>query len=156
MPAVLCSAFSFSYFFSSTVSSTSRSNISLQGKTTNPNVCPQLMCWQRWTEGAFLSVSIVGFEFDAQVVSRAAQLRFLGFYLSIVLAAVLATTVRSEFSVTGGARAARKVFEAMIRSVMFAPMSYFESTPLGRLLNRFSYGTSRNLSAIKSHVRSRH
>lgn len=41
--------------------------------------------------------------------------------------------------VTGGSRAARRVFVSMLSSVLRAPMSYFETTPMGRVLNRFTY-----------------
>jgi ABC-type multidrug transport system fused ATPase/permease subunit len=41
--------------------------------------------------------------------------------------------------VTGGTRAAEKAFNSMLRSVLKAPLSYFESTPMGRILNRFTY-----------------
>ena len=40
---------------------------------------------------------------------------------------------------TGGSRAARKVFLAMLQRVLGAPMSYFETTPMGRVLNRMTY-----------------
>lgn len=41
--------------------------------------------------------------------------------------------------VAGGARCADKMFKAMTHRVLRAPMSYFETTPLGRVLNRFTY-----------------
>jgi ABC-type multidrug transport system fused ATPase/permease subunit len=41
--------------------------------------------------------------------------------------------------VTGGSRAARRVFLSMLSRVLFAPMVYFETTPIGRVLNRFTY-----------------
>lgn len=41
--------------------------------------------------------------------------------------------------VLGGARCAKNVFLAMLHSVLLAPVSYFETTPLGRILNRFTY-----------------
>ena len=50
-------------------------------------------------------------------------------------------TLYSVFAekVTGGFRASRRVFETMLQSILHAPMSYFETTPIGRLLNRFTY-----------------
>ena len=39
----------------------------------------------------------------------------------------------------GGARCAEKLFAKMTMSVLQAPMSFFETTPLGRILNRFTY-----------------
>jgi ABC-type multidrug transport system fused ATPase/permease subunit len=41
--------------------------------------------------------------------------------------------------VTGGTRAAKTVFSSMLSSVVMAPMSYFETTPMGRVLNRFTF-----------------
>lgn len=41
--------------------------------------------------------------------------------------------------VTGGSRAAKRVFLSMLDRVLHAPMSYFETTPMGRTLNRFTY-----------------
>ena len=38
--------------------------------------------------------------------------------------------LRSEWAVTGGCRATRNVFYSMLSSVLRAPMSYFETTPM--------------------------
>jgi len=43
--------------------------------------------------------------------------------------------------VFGGIRCAYKLFDGMTLSVLQAPMSFFETTPLGRILNRFTYDT---------------
>lgn len=42
-------------------------------------------------------------------------------------------------TVSGGARCAKTMFEKMLASVLRAPVSYFETVPLGRILNRFTY-----------------
>lgn len=42
-------------------------------------------------------------------------------------------------SVAGGARCAEKMFAGMLHRILRAPMSYFDTTPLGRTLNRFTY-----------------
>ena len=41
----------------------------------------------------------------------------------------------------GGFRCAEKVFISMLSTVLLAPISYFETTPIGRILNRFTYDT---------------
>jgi ABC-type multidrug transport system fused ATPase/permease subunit len=41
--------------------------------------------------------------------------------------------------VTGGARAAKQVFSSMLSRTLGCPISYFEQTPLGRVLNRYTF-----------------
>lgn len=50
-----------------------------------------------------------------------------------------ANSQRMFKSVTGGVRAATRVFQSMLARVLHAPMSYFETTPMGRIINRFTY-----------------
>lgn len=95
----------------------------------------------RWTDGADSSVEAFGIEFPPQTDGRSAQYKYLAVFSSILLVSILSTVVRSEWIVTGGARAAKNVFYAMLTRVLGAPMSYFESTPMGRILNRFTYDT---------------
>lgn len=93
----------------------------------------------RWTNGAEASITAFGIEFDPQISGRSAQYKYLAVYGSLILVSVFGTILRSEWSVTGGSRAAKNVFSAMLVRVLGAPMGYFESTPQGRLLNRFTY-----------------
>ena len=55
------------------------------------------------------------------------------------LSDVIESLCRSEWAVAGGTRCANSVFQFMVVHVLKAPLSYFESTPLGRILNRFTY-----------------
>lgn len=103
----------------------------------------------RWTNGAETPIFAVGIEFDPQTDGRTAQYRYLTVYSSLILVSVLATIMRSLWSVTGGSRAAKSVFASMLARVLRAPMSYFESTPQGRLLNRFTYDTVSLLTCFK-------
>jgi ABC-type multidrug transport system fused ATPase/permease subunit len=93
----------------------------------------------RWTNGAEMPISVFNMEFPAQTDGRDAQYEYLTVFALLILISVLGTIARSLWSVTGGARAAKNVFVSMLRSVLGAPMGYFESTPQGRLLNRFTY-----------------
>ena len=40
--------------------------------------------------------------------------------------------------VTGGIYASRKLHDGMLENILRSPMAFFETTPLGRVLNRFS------------------
>ena len=47
--------------------------------------------------------------------------------------------IRSQFIVQGGASCADKMFYNVTNRVVGAPMIYFETTPIGRILNRLTY-----------------
>jgi ABC-type multidrug transport system fused ATPase/permease subunit len=97
----------------------------------------------RWTNGAEMPITVFGIEFPPQTDGREAQYKYLFVFSMLILVSVFGTIFRSLWSVTGGARAAKNVFSAMLIRVLGAPMGYFESTPQGRLLNRFTYDTVR-------------
>ena len=48
------------------------------------------------------------------------------------------TMLGSIFLYVGGVRAARVLHRQMLKTVLRAPMSFFDMTPLGRIINRFS------------------
>ena len=98
----------------------------------------------KWTSGSDGPVTIFGEEFPAQTDGRSAQAKYLRVYFTIMAVSVFATFLRSEWAVTGGGRATKKVFESMLKSVLRAPMSYFETVPMGRILNRFTFDTDVN------------
>ena len=50
-----------------------------------------------------------------------------------------ATVFRSQWIIQGGLRCSQKLFNDMIKSIARAPMSYFETTPMGRILNRLTF-----------------
>lgn len=93
----------------------------------------------RWTGGADSPIVVFGITFAPQTDGRSAQYQYLLVYFLILLVSMVFTVLRSEWSVTGGTRASQKVFGSMLSSVLAAPLSYFETTPLGRILNRFTY-----------------
>jgi ATP-binding cassette subfamily C (CFTR/MRP) protein 1 len=69
----------------------------------------------------------------------------LRFYLAGVTgtAAVVAslTHLRTVFAYTLGIRAARRMHRTMLQRVLHAPVSFFDSTPVGRIVQRFSKDT---------------
>jgi ABC-type multidrug transport system fused ATPase/permease subunit len=98
----------------------------------------------KWTSAADGPITILGIEFPAQTDGFSAQAQYLKVYVSIILISTFATFVRSEWAVTGGGRATRNVFYSMLSSVLRAPINYFETVPMGRILNRFTYDTDVN------------
>lgn len=94
----------------------------------------------RWTSAADGPITVFGITFPAQTEGRPAQYQYLTVYSCIILISIIATVARSEWGVTGGGRAAKNLFANMLVRVLGAPLcSYFEATPLGRILNRFTY-----------------
>ena len=41
----------------------------------------------------------------------------------------------------GGGFGARRIYERLLTGIVFSPMMFFETTPLGRIVNRLSYDT---------------
>lgn len=60
--------------------------------------------------------------------------------------------VRAVLVATFGLAAAQKLFLNMLRSVFRAPMSFFDSTPAGRILNRVSFSFLFNGNATNNYV----
>jgi cation transport ATPase len=59
-------------------------------------------------------------------------------YMSLAFGSSLFVFVRSLLVATFGLAAAQKLFVKMLRCVFRAPMSFFDTTPCGRILNRVS------------------
>lgn len=93
----------------------------------------------KWTQGYNQEVEVFGFLFPPQSDGRSAQVKYVSVYAVILGISVLSTFCRSEWAVSGGSRCAKNVFQAMLSRIVLAPISYFETTPLGRILNRFTY-----------------
>lgn len=66
------------------------------------------------------------------------QLHFLAIYALINFFAILGSLARLLFVVVCGLRASRKVFSRLLDVILRAPMSFFDTTPIGRITNRFS------------------
>ncbi|KAJ8556346.1 hypothetical protein K7X08_023104 [Anisodus acutangulus] len=63
----------------------------------------------------------------------------LSVYVLLAVGSSLCMLVQSSFLAKTGLRTAEKLFSNMLHSILRAPMSFFDSTPTGRILNRVSY-----------------
>jgi ABC-type multidrug transport system fused ATPase/permease subunit len=66
---------------------------------------------------------------------------YAGWYAVFVLSAAFFVVCRLHGFATGLVKTAEKMFRRMLNSTVKAPMIFFETTPLGRITNRFSYDT---------------
>ncbi|RKO87324.1 hypothetical protein BDK51DRAFT_13783, partial [Blyttiomyces helicus] len=113
---------------------------------------------QRWTDGvtktapeiaavgpastlaALAGDSTIG-DGSASAVDRADVTGFLAVYGAIGFSIILVTTAQLSFMVYSYIRAGTAMHQNLLRSILGAPMRFFEVTPIGRILNRFSKDT---------------
>jgi ABC-type multidrug transport system fused ATPase/permease subunit len=93
-----------------------------------------------WTQGAYSPLYCFGREYAAQSMGGS-QLGYIITYVIILAVASIATVIRTTWITMGGARCASRLFVLMLNQIVHAPMSYFDTTPIGRLMNRFTYDT---------------
>ncbi|XP_020269793.1 ABC transporter C family member 10-like [Asparagus officinalis] len=68
--------------------------------------------------------------------------RLISVYLEIGLTATFFLLLRSVFVVVLGLQSSKSLFSHLLNSLFHAPMSFFDSTPIGRILSRASYDLS--------------
>ena len=75
---------------------------------------------------------------------------------SINLINVIAIFLRIIFLMVLGLRASKNIFKNLLDVVMYAPMSFFDTTPIGRIINRFSQDMytidSQLMTALRSYL----
>ncbi|GLT35844.1 hypothetical protein SLA2020_102620 [Shorea laevis] len=69
---------------------------------------------------------------------KISTLKLIAVYLVIGFASTLFLLCRSISTVTLGMRSSRSLFSQLLTSLFQAPMSFYDSTPLGRILSRIS------------------
>ncbi|CAI5991998.1 unnamed protein product [Closterium sp. NIES-64] len=70
------------------------------------------------------------------------SLYFVAVYSLISLGQVLLTFANQYFLVFSSQRAAQRLHDAMLAAILRAPMSFFHTNPVGRLINRFTKDTA--------------
>jgi len=76
--------------------------------------------------------------FAGTPLSDSKTMWYLNIYALLAMGGVLALTVRSIFMAQHRLAASEKLHEELTTSIMRAPVSYFDVTPTGRILNRFA------------------
>ncbi|KAG2203106.1 hypothetical protein INT47_004913 [Mucor saturninus] len=64
--------------------------------------------------------------------------KYLGIYVLINLADILLDVSRSLYMFWGGLRASKRLYEKLLDRVFHAPLRFFDTTPVGRIVNRFA------------------
>eukprot|EP00986_Skeletonema_menzelii_P000250 scaffold67_cov155-Skeletonema_menzelii.AAC.24 len=92
-----------------------------------------------WTHGCNQPMQALGISFPPQSDGVPGQYGYLLVYGILLVLAFICAFARTLWIVTGGIRCSKNLYEEMTAYVLHAPMSFFETTPMGRLLNRFTY-----------------
>lgn len=64
--------------------------------------------------------------------------KYLGGYIGFGLGYVVLVSIRSIINLMAGWQASRRIHHASMASLCLAPISFFDTTPIGRILNRFA------------------
>ena len=75
---------------------------------------------------------------SSNVTSASERDMYLGVYGGLGLAQALLALSSSLLLASGSIRASRHLHGSLLNTIMHAPMAFFETTPLGRVVNRFS------------------
>ncbi|KAJ1301354.1 hypothetical protein OPQ81_003753 [Rhizoctonia solani] len=78
---------------------------------------------------------------------------YVGVYAGIVFAAAVMATVNSTVQFTASLRASKHLFNELLRTIVYAPIRYFDITPAGRILNRFGRDVQTVDSSLSSSLR---
>eukprot|EP01039_Chlorochromonas_danica_P007900 gene7900-8715_t len=63
---------------------------------------------------------------------------YLGIYIVINAGVVMCALLKEIYCRLRSLDASRSLYEELLQAVLYAPMSFFDTTPLGRVINRFS------------------
>ncbi|MEY2986493.1 MAG: binding cassette subfamily er 2, partial [Pseudomonadota bacterium] len=76
----------------------------------------------------------------------------VGVFAALTLITVIAERTRSVLLFDGGVKAGTRFFSDLLSGVMSAPMRFFDTSPLGRVLNRFTSDTNAVDNSMPSSV----
>lgn len=67
---------------------------------------------------------------------------YIGIYVVICFTYIIFDGIRNVIVYWGSIRGARTLFDSLVNRIMHAPMRFFDTTPVGRILNRFGKDVS--------------
>lgn len=84
----------------------------------------------RWTSAAYTPITFLGIEFPPQSDGVNAQHGYLTVYAIFMLLGFICAFLRTVWIVYGGVNCSRNLYSSMTEHVLYAPMLYFETTPM--------------------------
>lgn len=85
-------------------------------------------------------------------LSKNENLHYVNIYCAISMMGIVSVIFRTGFMVEFGVRASQKMHRGMLDSVMNSPVSFFDTTPIGRIVNRFTSDTSLADEALATNI----
>jgi ABC-type multidrug transport system fused ATPase/permease subunit len=92
-----------------------------------------------WTKSTESPAEVLGVYFHPQSAGIPAQCKYIQVYCILMTLAFICAFLRTVWIASGAIRCSKRLYSVMTHSVLHSPMVYFETTPIGRLLNRFTY-----------------
>ncbi|KAF2126673.1 P-loop containing nucleoside triphosphate hydrolase protein [Dothidotthia symphoricarpi CBS 119687] len=75
---------------------------------------------------------------DTGAIESVDALFYLGIYTAICVAFVLVSFFRDTVTFYGALRATARIHERLLSAILYAKLAFFDRTPLGQIINRFS------------------
>ncbi|XP_077979514.1 ATP-binding cassette sub-family C member 9-like [Glandiceps talaboti] len=89
-----------------------------------------------WSEAGVRPQNETGVDPSSEVVY------YLSVYAVLLLGYIIVTIVATSCNIIFSLLAAKRIHIALLRNIVHAPLRFFETNPLGRILNRFSSDTN--------------
>lgn len=87
-----------------------------------------------------MSLPTAGIKITGEAADPVDVMYYIKYYALFGFLTMLANNFNLVIQLVHGIRAARNLHSNLLKSVLGAPMRFFETTPIGRIINRFSKG----------------
>lgn len=95
----------------------------------------------RYADAREDGTSFFGKEFPSQREGKRAAWRWMRVYMCLGALSTVFTYFRTRWGFYCGVKAAKRLYDEACTRVLSAPVSYFDETPTGRIVSRFSFDT---------------